>query len=133
IKVGSGADEDGGPTGATPAMSRTNPGYGGPTSPIMSYIGSVGSGSGSSDSGGGQGSQAVQQTSAPVPALPKLGIAIPGSPAGTSPGASAPPNPMSPQFGAPTLMQGLGTKLTPSLPGGFGIQGGLMPSVPGGN
>lgn len=134
IKVGSGADEDGGPSGANPAMSRTNPGYGGPTSPIMSYIGSVGSGSGSgsSDSGGGQGAQAVQ-TSAPVPSLPKMGIAIPGSPAGTTPGASAPPNPMSPQLGAPTLMQGLGTKLVPTLPGGLGIQGGLMPSGPGGN
>lgn len=132
IKVGSGADEDGGPTSASPAMSRTNPGYGGPTSPIMSYIGSVGSGSGSTDSAGRQGSQTVQ-SAAPVPALPKLGIAIPGSPAGTSPGASAPPNPMSPQLGAPTLMQGLGTKLMPSLPGGLGIQGGLMPSAPGAN
>lgn len=131
IKVGSGADEDGGPTGATAAMSRTNPGYGGPTSPIMAYIGSVSSGSGSSDSGG-QGSPAVQ-TTAPVPAAPKLGIAIPGSPAGTSPGASAPTNPMSPQLGAPTLIQGLGSKLVPSLPGGLGIQGGLMPMGPGGN
>jgi hypothetical protein len=129
IQVGSGADEDGGPS---PASSRTAPGQG-PNAPIMAYIGQVGTGSGAGTPDSATGQSQTSQTTAPVPSLPSLGTTIPGSPAGSSPGASSPTNPMSPQLGAPTLMQGLGGKLVPSLPGGLGIQGGLMPSSgPGG-
>ena len=122
IKVGSGADEDGGPV-STPAASRTNPAYSGNMPSVMAYIGQVSSGSSSSDPPTGQGSQT--QT-APVPSLPPPGIVIPGSPGGTAPGANAP---MNPQFGAPRLLRGLGSSLMPSLPGGLGV--GSLTSPPG--
>ena len=53
IKVGSGADQDGGPVSMA-ASSRTNPASNGATAPIMAYIGSVSSGSGSIDQLAGQ-------------------------------------------------------------------------------
>lgn len=124
IKVGSGADEDGGPVSA-PAMSRTNPGYGGTTNPVMAYIGQVSSTSGSSTTSTSQG---TPTQSAPVPSLPPPGIVIPGSPTGTSSGSS----PMSPQFGAPRLLRGLGNSLTPSLPGGLGVGSLTSPAGSGG-
>ncbi len=128
IQVGSGADEDGGPG---PASSRTSQGQG-PAAPIMAYIGQVGSGSSTGTPDAANGQSQTSQQSAPVPSLPPLGNAIPGSPAGTSPGIASPTNSMAPQFGAPTLMPGLTNQLAPSLPGGLGIQGGLNQAGPGG-
>jgi hypothetical protein len=128
IQVGSGADDASASSGSTPA-GRTNPGDNGTTAPIMAYIGQVSSSSGSSVF---PASQTTQTQSAPVPSLPPMGVVIPGSPSGTTPGAASPMNPMSPQMGAPTLMPGLGRGLTPMLPGGLGVQNGLFPSGPGG-
>jgi hypothetical protein len=105
IQVGSGADEDGGPA---PAASRSNQGYGGAPAPTLAYIGQVSSGSGSTIAPSGQSTQS----------LPPTGVVIPGSPTGTSPGGNMP---MTPQFGAPRLIRGLGNSLTPSLPGGLGV------------
>jgi hypothetical protein len=131
IQVGSGADEDGGPS-PSPSAARSTGADGGTTAPIMAYIGQVSSYSGSDDTPAGQSSQ-TQTQSAPVPSLPPMGVVIPGSPSGTSPGMSSPMNPMTPQMGAPTLMPGLGRGLAPSLPGGMGVQGSLFPSGMGGN
>jgi hypothetical protein len=122
IKVGSGADEAGGPVSATPASSRTNPADNGNRAPIMAYIGSVASSAASTTPAAGQATQ-----TAPVPQLPPQGVIIPGSP--TAPGAagSTPTNPMNPQLGAPRLVRGLGTSLMPSLPGGLGVGNTLSP------
>ncbi len=134
IEVGSGAEEasGGGGGSTTPAMSRTNPAYGGATSPIMAYIGSLGqNSSGMTTANNGQ-----VQTTAPVPALPPMGTQIPGTP-GSPPGQADPgqsQKPMGPQLGAPRMIKGLGTSLIPSLPGGLGIGGtpSMSPSGAGG-
>jgi hypothetical protein len=125
IKVGSGADEDGGPVSSTAASSRTNPAYGGNTNPIMAYIGQV-----SSSSSDAPTSQSTQSQAAPVPSLPSPGIVIPGSSNGTSPGGAN--SPMNPSFGAPKLLRGLGSSLTPSLPGGLGVGSLTSPAGSGG-
>lgn len=127
IQVGSGSDDASAPVMTPSAMSRTNPGYGGNTAPTLAYIGQVG-GSSSSTSPTGS-SQGAQTQTAPVPSLPPMGIAIPGSPAGTTPGASSP---MNPQLGAPRLLRGLGTSLMPALPGGLGVGSLTSPGSPGG-
>lgn len=131
IKVGSGSDEAGGPVSTTPAMSRTNPAYGGAATPIMAYIGQPGTSSGMTTGTNGQ-----VQTTAPVPALPPMGISIPGTPGGPGQGPpdSGPTNPMGPQLGAPRMIKGLGASLIPTLPGGLGIGGGpsMIPSGVGG-
>lgn len=126
IKVGSGADEDGGPV-STPAASRTNPGFGGNGAPILAYIGQVGSSGGSTASSTGQ---STPTQTAPVPSLPPPGTVIPGTPTGTTPGMNN--SPMNQQLGAPRLLRGLGTSLTPSLPGGLGVGSLTSPSGPGG-
>lgn len=127
IKVGSGADEDGGPVSTTAAASRTNPGSDGSTNPIMAYIGEVSS-SNSSDT---PTSSTSQTQTAPVPSLPPPGIVLPGSPAGnTSPAGTN--SQMNPSFGAPRLLRGLGSSLTPSLPGGLGVGSLTSPSGSGG-
>jgi hypothetical protein len=127
IQVGSGADQAGGPSSAA-SSSRMNPGSDGASAPIMAYIGSVSSGSGSSSASmSSQGG--TQQQSAPVPSLAPTGVAIPGSPTGTSPGAG---QQMNQQFGAPRLLRGLGSSLTPALPGGLGVGSLTSPSGPGG-
>jgi len=125
IKVGSGADEDGGPV-STPASSRTNPGSDGNTAPIMAYIGQVSSSTDSSDASTSQG---TQTQTAPVPPAPPMGIVIPGSPTGNMPGGNSP---MNQQLGAPRLLRGLGSSLTPSLPGGLGVGSLTSPPGPGG-
>lgn len=125
IQVGSGADEAGG-SSPSASSSRLTGADNGQTAPIMAYIGQVSSSSSSSVLPAGQ---TTQTQSAPVPSLPPIGVVIPGSPGGTSPGMSSPMNPVGgPQMGAPTLMPGLGRGLTPMLPGGLGVQNGLMPS-----
>lgn len=120
IQVGSGSDDASAPVMPTAASSRTNPGYNGVTSPIMAYIGQVGSASGSSTAPTSQGNPATQ--TAPVPSLAPMGVAIPGSPSGTTGNGM---NPMDPQAGAPRFMSGLTGKLVPTLPGGLGVQTGL--------
>ncbi len=40
---------------------------------------------------------------------------------------------MNPQMGAPSLMQGLGARLMPTLPGGLGVPTSVFPMGPGGN
>ena len=134
IEVGSGADEasgGGGGASTTPAMSRTNPAYGGAATAIMAYIGTPGqNSSGMTTANNGQ-----VQTTAPVPALPPMGTSIPGTPG--SQGQSDPgpaQKPMGPQLGAPRMIKGLGTSLIPSLPGGLGIGGTptMNPSGAGG-
>jgi hypothetical protein len=122
IKIGSGADEDGGPV-STPASSRTNPASGGDTAPTLAYIGQVSS---SSSSSAAPTSQGAQTQTAPVPSLPPMGIVIPGTPGGTTSGGNAP---MNAQLGAPRLLKGLGMSLMPSLPGGLGV--GSLTSPPG--
>jgi hypothetical protein len=127
IKVGSGADEAGGPVMTTPATSRTNPAAGGNTSPIMAYIGqpSAGSSSSTSPTGTSTGTQ-----TAPVPSLRPTGVVIPGSPTNMN---GSPANPMNPQSGAPRFMFGLTGKLVPTLPGGLGVQTGLSGTNSSGN
>jgi hypothetical protein len=125
IQVGSGADEAGG-SSPSASSARSTGADNGQTAPVLAYIGQVSSSSSSSVLPAGQ---TTQTQSAPVPSLPPIGVVIPGSPSGTSPGMSSPMNPMGgPQMGAPTLMPGLGRGLTPMLPGGLGVQNGLMPS-----
>jgi hypothetical protein len=126
IQVGSGSDEAGGPSPA-PTVARGTVGDNGLTAPTLAYIGQVSTSSDSSPPPSG-GMPASTQ-SAPVPSLPPMGVVIPGSPSGSS---SSPSMPMSPQGGAPTLMPGLGRGLGPMLPGGLGIQGGLMGPGAGG-
>lgn len=133
IKVGSGADEAGGPVGTTPAMSRTNPAYGGNAPSVMAYIGQPGTSSGTTN-----GTNVTNpQASAPVPALAPMGVTIPGSPTGAEGPNGSPTNPMGPQLGAPRMLKGLGGSLIPTLPGGLGIGGPglanpLSPSGAGG-
>jgi hypothetical protein len=119
IQVGSGSDDAS--ASAAPTSSPMNArGDTGATPPTLAYIGTVSSSSGSTIAP----SSTQTQQNAPVPPAPPLGIAIPGSPTGTTPGQNMP---MNPQFGAPRLLRGLGSSLTPSLPGGLGVQppGGL--------
>jgi hypothetical protein len=122
IKVGSGADQAGGPVSTTNASSRTNPADNGNRAPVMAYIGGVDSGSDSMAPAGGQATQ-----TAPVPQLPPQGVVIPGSPMGPGAVGSTPTNPMNPQLGAPRLVRGLGTSLMPTLPGGLGVGNSLSP------
>lgn len=127
IRVGSGADEAGGPS-SNAASSRTNPATNGQMPGIMAYIGQVASASGNSASDSAA-SDATKSQTAPVPSLPPPGNVIPGSPNGNSP---ASPSPMSPSFGAPRLIKGLGSSLTPTLPGGLGVGSLTSPSMSGG-
>ncbi len=127
IRVGSGADEAGGPS-STAASSRTNPATNGQTQGIMAYIGQVSSTAGNSASDAAS-SDATKSKTAPVPSLPPSGTVIPGSPTGNSPTA---PASMTPSFGAPRLLRGLGSSLTPSLPGGLGVGSLTSPSPSGG-
>jgi hypothetical protein len=116
IQVGSGADDAGAFSSPnTTASSRNAPGDNGTTAPTLAYIGTVSSTS-SSVAPASQGSQATQ--TAPVPALPPLGVVIPGSPSSTN---GNPTNLMDPQSGAPRFMSGLGRQLVPRLPGGMGV------------
>lgn len=130
IQVGSGADDAS--ASASAASSRTNPGYDGARAPIMAYIGSVGtsSSSTSSMSSNTSGTQ-TQSQSAPVPSLPPPGTVIPGSPAGNG-SQSGMNSQMTPSFGAPRLLRGLGSSLTPSLPGGLGVGSLTSPAGSGG-
>lgn len=122
IQVGSGAD-DASASNSAP-VGRGTVGDNGTTAPIMAYIGGVTSSSGSSSPTSAT-SQTNQSQTAPVPSLPPMGIVIPGSPSGSSPGMASPANPMTPQMGAPSLLPGLTPRLSPMLPGGMGVQGGL--------
>jgi hypothetical protein len=118
IQVGSGADEAGG----TPTSSRTTPGYDGATAPIMAYIGSTSTGSGTPVLPAGQ---TYAPPTPPVPALPPLGMVIPGSPMGISPTGSQ-STPFNPQSGAPMFTPGNASGMTSPLPGGLGVSGGLL-------
>jgi hypothetical protein len=120
IQVGSGSDDASASSGASSGAatsSRANPGSDGATAPIMAYIGTVGTSS-SSTSPMSSSTSGTQTQTAPVPSLPPLGVTIPGSPNGTTPGQSSP---MNPSLGAPRLLRGLGTSLMPALPGGLGV------------
>ena len=116
IQVGSGADQAGG----TPTSSRNTPGDAGGTPPIMAYIGSTSSGCGTPVLPTGQ---TYTPPNPPVPALPPLGLAIPGSPTGPTPGSTSAFNP---QAGAPTFTPGSVSGMTSPLPGGLGVNGGLL-------
>ena len=116
IQVGSGADEAGGAA----SSSRNNPGYDGAKAPIMAYIGSTSTGSGSPVLPSGQ---AYTAPTPPVPALPPLGVVIPGSPTGP---ASSSTSAFNPQAGAPMFTPGTTAGMTSPLPGGLGVGGGLM-------
>jgi hypothetical protein len=128
IQVGSGSDDASAPVLPTSASSRSNPGDSGNAAPILAYIGQVSSSSSSSDTSTTQG---TQTQAAPVPPAPPMGIVIPGSPTGNMPGGNSPMN-QNQQLGAPRLLRGLGSSLTPSLPGGLGVGSLTSPPGPGG-
>jgi hypothetical protein len=116
IQIGSGSDDASAPVTNSAVNNRGDTGT---AQPAMAYIGQTGAAT-SGLSTFSSNSPTSQLPAAPVPPAPPLGIAIPGSPSGTTQGMSMP---MNPQLGAPRLLRGLGTNLTPSLPGGLGVQG----------
>jgi hypothetical protein len=127
IQVGSGADVAGAPV--TPTVSHAL--VGGSASdapPIMAYIGQPSSGSNAPVLPEGQSYRAP---TAPVPALPPMGVVIPGPTiapggAGTMPGG----NPFNPQPGAPMLGPNLGGRMANPLPGGLGVGNVSLPPSP---
>jgi hypothetical protein len=128
IQVGSGSDDASAPVMPTLASSRNNPASNGAAAPTLAYIGSVAATSSSSIAPtSGTGTQTAQ--TAPVPALPPLGVVIPGSPSSMN---GNPTNPMDPQSGAPRFMSGLTGRLVPTLPGGLGVQTSLTGTGPSG-
>ncbi len=117
IQVGSGADDANAPSSTS---SRNTPAPDGTTAPIMAYIGSTSTGSGTPVLPSGQ---TYTPPAPPVPALPPLGIVIPGSPTGpTTSWVGA----FNPQAGAPMFTPGSTAGMTSPLPGGLGVSGGLM-------
>ncbi|HZW31106.1 MAG TPA: hypothetical protein VFF52_10390 [Isosphaeraceae bacterium] len=127
IQVGSGSDDASAPV-ATPTVGRSTVGGSATDAPsIMSYIGQPASGSNAPILPEGQSYQAP---TAPVPALPPMGVVIPGSPMGTGSSGSTMPgaNPLIPQPGAQLRLPTPGGPLSNSLPGGLGVgSGSLMP------
>jgi hypothetical protein len=124
IEVGSGADVAGAPV-STPTAARNLVGGSGTDAPsILAYIGQPTSSSNAPVLPEGESYRAP---TAPVPALPPMGVVIPGSPTGPSSGASMPgSNPLAPQPGGPVRVPG-GPMSNP-LPGGFGVgSGSLLP------
>jgi hypothetical protein len=126
IRVGSGADEAGAPVPPTP-VSRFNFGYGGSNAPIMAYIGQTSGGSNSPVLPPGESYRAP---TAPVPALPPLGLAIPGTPVGPSNNSlTQPANPLNRPIGQPALGPSIGPRLGSPTPAG-GMMGGAGPMLP---
>jgi hypothetical protein len=117
IQVGSGADDANAPAATS---SRNTPAADGMTAPIMAYIGSTSAGSGTPVLPAGQ---TYTAPTPPVPALPPLGVVIPGSPAGLIPSSMGAFNP---QAGAPMFTPGSAAGMTSPLPGGLGVSGGLV-------
>jgi hypothetical protein len=130
IQVGSGADEAGGTV--TPTVSRGTVGGSATDAPsILAYIGQP---TGSSNAPVLPQGESYRAPTAPVPALPALGVVIPGptmapGSSGTMPGA----NPFNPQPGAPMLGPNLGGRLANPLPGGLGVGDVSLPPGPGMN
>jgi hypothetical protein len=124
IQVGSGSD-DASASVVTPTVARGVVGGSATDAPsIMSYIGQPSSGSNAPVLPEGESYRAP---TAPVPALPPLGVAIPGSPVGSgSSGTMSGSNPMMPLPGAPSLLRGAGGSMVNSLPGGLGASSGSL-------
>lgn len=133
IRVGSGADEAGGPVVTTPAASRTNPAGSATDAPsIMAYIGQPSSSTNSPVLPEGA---SYRTPAAPVPALPAPGVVIPGPPMGPTGGGSMMPgaNPFNPPLGLPGSSSGPAGRINNSLPGGLGVGGVSMSPGPGMN
>jgi hypothetical protein len=116
IQIGSGADDASAPVAAPAA----HVGYGGTTAPILAYIGQPSTGS---DSPLLPAGDSYRAPTAPVPALPPLGVVLPGTPVFSPSSLTMPANPLNPQAGAPTLFPGMTPRMSPSLPGGLGVPG----------
>jgi len=124
ITVGSGADVAGAPI--TPTVSRSTVASGGENAPIMAYIGQPSSGSDTPTLPEGQSYRAP---TAPVPALPPLGLVLPATSTGTSAGSTMganPMNPLNPQIGLPS--PGVGFRGPASSPAPVPV--GNLPMLP---
>ena len=114
---------------STAASSRTNPASDGATAPIMAYIGSGRGGLRFIDHLTGQQSGGPDADRSRA-VIARHGRRDPGLPGRDDRRAGA--SPMNQQFGAPRLLRGLGSSLTPALPGGLGVGSLTSPSGPGG-